>query len=114
MKRQKKPSETESGRKTLRFVTPPPTSRKSFLTRFNHPRVNRLTGNARRPRGQLEELPGQREEAQGKEEQELPEASQSEDGAAGMKLSSVHPARWLLSVPSSLYCRPARPDPGET
>lgn len=48
--------------------------------------LNHLLGNARWSRGQLEELPGQRQEEQGEKEQNLPEAPQSKDGAEGMML----------------------------
>lgn len=48
--------------------------------------LNHLLGNTRWPRGQLEELPGQRQEEQGEKEQNLPEAPQSKDGAAGIML----------------------------
>lgn len=68
--------------------------------------VNRLPGNARRTRGQLEELPGQREEAQRKEEQELPEAPQSEDGAAGMMLWNGTKINSSNTNPSSVHLHP--------
>lgn len=58
--------------------------------------LNHLSGNTRRPRGQLEELPGQRQEEQGEKEQNLPEAPQSKDGAEGMML--WHGTEFTLTV----------------
>lgn len=58
--------------------------------------LNHLSGNTRWPRGQLEELPGQRQEEQGEKEQNLPEAPQSKDGAEGMML--WHGTEFTLTV----------------
>lgn len=48
--------------------------------------VTRLSGNKRWARGQLEDLPGQRQEEQGEKEQVLPQASKGQDGTEGMML----------------------------
>lgn len=69
--------------------------------------MNRLAGNARRTRGQLEELSKQREEAQGKEEQNLPETPESEDGAAGMMLGNGTKLNSSVTqTPSSVHFHP--------
>lgn len=90
-RQQKKQSVRESGRKTLRCV-----SFLTLLTRKWNPGVccflngicfvNHLSGNKRWPCGQLEDLPSQRQEKQGEEEQVLPQAPESKDGAEGMML----------------------------
>lgn len=48
--------------------------------------VKHLSGNKRWARGQLEELPGQRQEEQGEKEPVLPQAPESQDGTEGMML----------------------------
>lgn len=48
--------------------------------------VNYLSGNKRWACGQLEDLSSQRQEEQGEEEQVLPQAPESKDGAEGMML----------------------------
>lgn len=96
--------------------------------------ANHLSGNKRWAGGQLENLPGERQEEQGEKEQVFPQAPESKDGTEGMmlfKLDFIHftviknPVLCILTSASAgscvvvitqssgylSYCKLAHPDP---